>query len=127
MVENIGLDKTAVFATFQRKSVPAVGIHQNELRILFLVEVAVTLHELVIILVEVFAQFFTCLMRLCLVVVELLICFRKGNIQHGTFRLLRLDCQRRESGAILANIGEKTELIVIHDHRAVMVKELNIL
>ncbi len=55
MVENIGLDKTAVLATFQRKSVPAIGIHKDELGVLLLVEVAILGYKLIVILVEMFA------------------------------------------------------------------------
>ena len=127
MVENIGLHKASVLATLQSQSITPVGVHEDELGVMLLVEVAVTLHELVIILVEVFAQFGTCLMCFSLVVVEFLICFRESYIQHGSFLLLRLDCQRRESGTVLANIRKEAELTAVHNHRAVAVKEHNIL
>ena len=76
MIENVSLDKAAVLTALQCKSIPAIGVHQYKLHILFLIEVAVTLHKLVIILIEVFAQMLRRFVCLCLVVVEFLVCFR---------------------------------------------------
>ena len=74
VVEDVSLDKLAVLATFQCQCIASVSIHQDELGILFFVEIAILLHELIIILVEVFAQVFGRLMGLCFVVIELLVC-----------------------------------------------------
>ena len=75
MGEDVSLDKHTVLTTLQCQCVTAVGIHKDKLGVLFLVEVAVSGHELIVILVEVFAEMFACLVRLSLVIVELLIRF----------------------------------------------------
>ena len=116
MVEYISLDKMPVLATFQRKCVTAVGVHKDKLGVLLFVEVAVSVHKLIIILVEVFAQVGTCFMRFSLIVIELLISFRQGYIEHGAFLLLRFDWERSECSTILANLRKKADLTVVHDH-----------
>ena len=58
MVEDVGLDKQPSLGTLQSKGIHAVGVHHNQLGVGFLVEMPVTLHELIVILVEVFAQMF---------------------------------------------------------------------
>ena len=103
MIENISLDKPAVLAALQSQCVTPVGVHQDKLHILFLIEVAVFIHKLVIILIKVFAQMFRRLMCLSLIVVELLICLRHGDIEHGSFCLFRLQLQRVECSTILAD------------------------
>ena len=80
MVENVSLDKSAVLTALQSQCVTPIGIHENKFHILFLVEITVLLHKLVIILIEVFAQMFRRLVCLSLVVVELLICLRQSDI-----------------------------------------------
>ena len=55
MVKDVCLDKYSVLPTLQSKRIPAVGIHENEFDILFLVEIPVFIHELIIIGVQMFA------------------------------------------------------------------------
>ena len=127
MVEYVSLDKMPVLATLQCKSVTTVCIHKDKLGILFFVEVAVSVHKLIIILVEVFTHISIFLMRLSLVMIELLICFRQGYIEHGAFLLLRFDWERSECSTILFNLRKKANLTLVNDHRAVVVEILNIL
>ena len=116
MVEYISLDKMPVFTTLQCECVTAVGVHKDKLGVLLFVEVAVSVHKLIIILVEVFTHISIFLMRFSLVMIELLICFRQGNIEHGAFLLLRFDWEWSEYRTILANLRKKADLTVIHDH-----------
>ena len=74
-----------------------------------------------------FAQMFRRFMRLRLIVIELLICFRHGYIQHGAFSLFRLEGQRIECGTVFADFREEADKTVLNDHAAVVVEELNIL
>ena len=104
MVEDVSLDKLTVLDTLQCQCVAPIGVHHNELGIMFLVEVAILGYELIVILVKVFAQMFGRLMVFRFVVIELLVCLGQGYIQHRTFLLFRLDIQWRECGAIFANI-----------------------
>ena len=91
MVENVSLYEYTIFSTFKGKSVTTIGIHENELDVLFLIEVAILIYELIIIVIEMLTQFVTCLMSFSLKVVELLIRFREGNIEHCSFLLLRFE------------------------------------
>ena len=116
MVEYISLDKIPVLATLQCECVTAVGVHKDKLGVLLFVEVAVSVHKLIIILVEVFAQVGIFLMRFSFVVIELLISFRHSYIEHGAFLLLRFDWERSECSTILANLRKKADLTVVHDH-----------
>ena len=116
MVEDVSLDKLTVLATFQCQCVTTVGVHQYELDILLLIEIAILLHELIVILIEVFAQMFTRLMCLCLVVIELLVCLRKSYIQHGAFLLFRFEVERCEGSSVLADFGQKTYHAVLNYH-----------
>ena len=116
MVEYISLDKMPVLATLQRKCVTAVGVHKDKLGVLLFIEVAVSVHKLIIILVEVFTHINIFLMRFSLIVIELLISFRQGNIEHGAFLLLRFDWERSEYRTILANLRKKADLTAVHDH-----------
>ena len=115
-VEDVSLYEQPVVATFKGESVTPVGVHFYELHILTLVEMPEFLHELIIILVEMFAQFGTCLVCFRLVMVELLICFRQGNIQHGAFLLLRLELERCEGGSHAADLREKADLTSVAYH-----------
>ena len=63
MVEYISLDKMPVFTTLQCECVTAVGVHKDKLGVLLFVEVAVSVHKLIIILVEVFTHISIFLMR----------------------------------------------------------------
>jgi len=89
VVEDVCLDKLTVLATLQSKCVTSVGVHQDELDILFLIEIAILGYKFIVILVKVFAQMLTRLMCLRFVVIELLVCFRHGDIQHSALLLLR--------------------------------------
>ena len=66
MVKDVSLYKATILATLQSQRITSVGIHENELDILLLIEVAVSIHELIIILVEVFTHIGIFLMRLSL-------------------------------------------------------------
>ena len=57
MVEDVGLDKYTILTTFKSKSVTTVGIHENELDILFLIEIAILIHKLIVIVIEMLTQF----------------------------------------------------------------------
>ena len=69
MVEDVGLDKKSPLGTLQSKGIHTVGVKHNQLGVGFLVEMPVSLHELIVILVEVFAQFLRRLLCLHLVVI----------------------------------------------------------
>ena len=66
MVKDVSFYKAAILSTLQSQRITSVGIHENELYILFLIEVAVSVHKLIIILVEVFTHIGIFLMRLSL-------------------------------------------------------------
>ena len=104
MVEDVSLDKLTVLATFQSQCVTTVCVHQYELDILFLVEVAILGYKFIVILVKVFAQMLRWLMCLRFVVIELLVCLRHGDIQLGTFFLLRFKTKRSKCGSRLSDI-----------------------
>ena len=57
MVENVSLYEYTIFSTFKGKSVATVGIHENELDILFLIKVAILIHELIVVVIEMLTQF----------------------------------------------------------------------
>jgi hypothetical protein len=69
MIEDVSLDKHTILATLQCQCVTAIGIHENELDILFLIEIAVFVNELIIIVIQMLTQFGACLMRLSLEVI----------------------------------------------------------
>ena len=75
MAEDVSLYKHTVLAAFQCQCVTPIGIHKDKLGVLLLVEVAVLVHKLIVILVEVFTEMFACFVCLSLVMVELLIRF----------------------------------------------------
>ena len=75
MVEYVSLDKHSVLTALQCQCVTTVCIHKDKLGVLLLVEVAISGHELIVILIEVFAEMFACFVGFSLIMVKLLIRF----------------------------------------------------
>jgi hypothetical protein len=56
VVKDVGLYEYAVLSTFKGERITTVGIHENELDVLFLIEVAVLIHKLIVVVIEVLTQ-----------------------------------------------------------------------
>ena len=127
MVEDVRLNKLAVLHALNGKGVTTVGIHQQQLGHLPLVQVPEVLDKLVIKGVQFLAQFSVFLMVVRLVGVECFVGVTHRDVCRQPCHLRCIQLQRMEGSAILRHTAQVSEVAVLIQYDgAVTIERLHI-
>ena len=126
MVEDVGFHKLSVLHPFQGQHITPGGIHEDELHVLFGIQIAEAHEEGIVIDIQALTHLLVLLLTLRLVSVEPLVSITEGDIQDRLFLLRNVQVQRNEGGTVFGKVFQHADVVVfVEDHGTVAIELLD--